>query len=121
MRRLGALAVDDGCRRARFPPFLFAHRDIEFVMDALQRSIPIPQYEIVVDRTLGWEILGQGAPLAARPQYVENAVEHLAHVHVPPSPASASRGDFRLNQHPFAVGEVTRIAQTITLCRQAVL
>ncbi len=121
MRRLGALAVNDRRRRARFAPFLIAHRDIELVMNALQRSIPIPQHEIVMDRTLGWQVLGQGAPLAARPQHVENAVEHLTHVHIPPPPATASRRNFRLDQRPLAVGEVACIAKTVTLCRRAVL
>jgi len=39
----GALAVDDRGRRARLAPFLLACRDVERVMEALQRAILVPQ------------------------------------------------------------------------------
>ena len=49
-RRLLALAaIYDGAtrdrhRRDRFTSFLLAHRDIECMMDALQCTVPIPEF-----------------------------------------------------------------------------
>ncbi len=75
LRSFGALAVDDGRCRARLSAFRLARLDIERVMDALQRSVPVPQVEIVVNRALRRQILGQRLPLAAGPQHVEDGVQ----------------------------------------------
>ena len=52
------LGVDDRCRRARFTPCLLAHRNVKRMMDALQCSVPIPEFEIVMHRALGWQVFG---------------------------------------------------------------
>ena len=66
LRCLGALAVNDGGRRARFPSLMLARRNIEFVMDALQRAVPLPQHKVGMCRALRWQILRQRLPLATR-------------------------------------------------------
>jgi hypothetical protein len=40
------LRVDSCCRRARHTAFLLAHSDLQFVMDALQRAVQVPELEI---------------------------------------------------------------------------
>ena len=64
MSSLGALAVDDRGRRARFASLAFAGDDIKQVMEPLQRAVPLPQHEVVVHRALRRQVLRQGVPLA---------------------------------------------------------
>ncbi len=45
--------------RARFSPFLLAHSDMQLVVDALQRAIPVPQREVKVRRLLGGKSFGK--------------------------------------------------------------
>ena len=61
------MGIDDGRRGTGFSPFFLAYRDVKRMMYALKRSIPVPQFEIVVDRALGRKVLGQRLPLAACP------------------------------------------------------
>src|SRR5829696_6589412 len=113
-RALHALAVDDGHGRARLFARLLAHLDEEGMVQARERAVPGPQAEIVMHRALRRQILGQGAPLAARCQHIEDPVQHLAHIH--PTPAAAALGgrDERLGQRPLGIGEVARVAQART-------
>ena len=59
LRALRSLRVDNRSCRDRFSAFLLAHRDVQFVMDTLQRAIPIPELKIVVNRAFGRQVLGQ--------------------------------------------------------------
>jgi hypothetical protein len=45
--------------RARFSAFPLAHSDMQFVVDALQRAIPVPQREVKVRRLLGGKSFGK--------------------------------------------------------------
>src|SRR5205823_5578884 len=92
---LGALAVDDRSRRARFASFALAGLDVECVMDALQRAVPIPQHEVGMCRALRRQILRQRLPLAARREHIEDRVENFADVHLAPTPTALSRRDRR--------------------------
>lgn len=112
MRRLGALAVDDGGRRTCLTALLLAHRHIKSVMDPLQRSIPVPQHQIPVHRALGRQVLGQRLPLAARPHYVEDAVENLADVHRALATAALGRRNQWLDQRPLLVRQIAIVALT---------
>lgn len=115
------MGIDDGGAGTGFPPFLLAHRHIERMMDALQRAVPVPQVEIVVDRALGRKVLGQPLPLAARPQNVEDGVEHLADIDLAPAPAALGGWDQRRGQRPFRVRHIAGITKTFALCRAAML
>src|ERR1700741_4154273 len=61
---LGAWAVDDRGRGARFSAFSFARRHVELVVDALQRAVPLPQHEVVIRRALRRQVLRQGLQLS---------------------------------------------------------
>jgi hypothetical protein len=41
-RPFAVWGIDDGYRRARLSGFLLTHRDIQLVVDALQRAVPSP-------------------------------------------------------------------------------
>ena len=113
MSRLATLAVDDRRRRARFAPGPLARLDIERVVDAFQRAVPIPQAEIVVRRALRRQILGQSLPLTAGRQHIEDRVQHFADVHLAPPAAALGRRDHRLDQRPFAIRQVAGISKTL--------
>jgi len=50
LRRFGALAVENGGRRAGLAVTLLAQGDIARIVNALQRAVPGPQLEIAVKR-----------------------------------------------------------------------
>ena len=110
-RALDALAVDDGGGRARFAGGLLATARVKRLMDAVERAVPAPQIEIIVDRRARRQVLGDRPPLAAGAQNIHQAVDDFAHVHRPPVAAALPRRDERLRQRPFLVGQVARIAQ----------
>ena len=115
MSRFGALTVDDRGGWARLPAFLFARGDIERVVDALQRTIPIPQHEVRVRRALRRQVLRQRLPLATGRQHVEDGVENLANIHLTPPAAALGRRDHRFDQRPFGIAQIARISQTAPL------
>ena len=80
-RALDALAVDDGGGRARLARGGFAALHVERVMDAIERAVPAPQIEVIVDRRARRQVLRDRAPLAAGAQDVHQAVDDLAHHH----------------------------------------
>src|SRR5438067_11504155 len=71
-------------------------------------------------RALRRQVLGQSLPLAAGRQHIEDGVQHLANVHLAPASAALRRRNHRLNQRPFGLAQITRIAQSATLGSAAV-
>ena len=114
-RTLDALAVDNGRGRAGLSVRLLAHGDIERVMHALERSVPIPQIEILEHGGARREVLRQRPPLATGAEKIEHRVHHLAHVGCPRPPTALGRTDVWGNQFPLLVGQVGRITQTAPL------
>ena len=78
MCSLGALAVDDRRRRARFAAVSFAQLNIERVMDALQCPVPVPQVKIVMHRALRRQVLRQGlCAIGSEAEWVSLQVNNL--------------------------------------------
>ena len=119
MSRFGALTVDDRGGWAGFTALALARGDVERVVGALQRSVPIPQHEVRMRRALRRQVLGQRLPLATRREHVEDCVENLANIHLAPTAAALGWRDHRLNQRPFGIRQVTRISQTTPLSSAA--
>jgi hypothetical protein len=119
LSRFGALTVDDRGGWAGFTALALARSDVERVVDALQRSVPIPQHEVRMRRALRRQVLGQRLPLATRREHVEDCVENLANIHLAPTAAALGWRDHRLNQRPFGIRQVTRISQTTPLSSAA--
>src|SRR5215475_14590026 len=117
---LGTLAIDDRSRRANLASFALAGLNIERVMDALQRAVPIPQHEIRMRGALRRQILRQGLPLAACREHIEDRVQNLADVHLAPAPTAFGWRYRRLDQRPLAVAQITRVAQTMAVDSTAV-
>jgi hypothetical protein len=114
------LAVNDCHRWARFASSLFAHRDVKCMMDALQRAVPVPQHEVIMRGAFRRQILGQRLPLASGPKHVEDRVQSLSNIDRTLAPAVPSRRNHRLDQRPFGVGQITRIAQATSVSCTAV-
>ena len=111
----GALAVDDGDARTGLASGAFAQLDIERVMDAQQRPVPVPQLQILVHGAARREVLRQGAPLAARREDIENGVQHFAHIDRTLAPAVPGRRDLRRHQRPLTIRQIARITQAATV------
>src|SRR5208283_849626 len=94
---------------------------VKRVVDAIERAVPAPQIEIIVDRRARWQVLGDRPPLAAGAQDIHQAVDDFAHVHRPPVAAALGQRNERLHQRPFLVRQVARIAQPAPLITPAVL
>ena len=109
--RFHALAVNDcGCRTCLAPGRLAA-QDVKRVMNARQRAAPVPEIEIVVDRALGRQVLGDRAPLTTRAQHIEQTVDHLTKIDRALRAALLCRWYQALDQRPFFVGQITRVTQ----------
>ena len=115
MSRFGALTVDDRGGWAGFPALALARGHIERVVDALQRSVPIPQHEVRMRRALRRQVLRQRLLLATRREHVEDCVENLASVYLASTPTGPGWWDHRLDQRPFAIGHIARISQAAAL------
>src|SRR5690242_13070698 len=89
-------------------------------MDALQRAVPIPQHEVGMRGAFRWQILRQRLPLAARREHIEDRVENLADVHLPPTSTAFGRGYRRFDQRPLAIAQITRITQAVAVGGSAV-
>ncbi len=90
-------------------------------MDAVQGAVPFPQRKIVMHRALRWQVLGQGAPLAAGSQHVEDAVQNLTDIDLPFPAATLRRWDQRRYQRPLGVGQIAWIAKTLAVVKATVL
>lgn len=116
---LDTLAVDDRNTGAGFLASQLAGLHVERMVEA--RLSAVPELKILVHRAPGRQILGQGAPLAAGGQDVENAVHHLAHVHRAFAPVVLGRRDQRLDQRLFRIRQIARLAQAGALVHPPVL
>src|SRR4051794_40613468 len=114
---LCGLAVDDRRRRARLAPRILPHLNIERVVDALERSVPIPQVEVLPDGAARRQVFRQRLPLAPRPEHIEDRVEDLTNVHRSRAAAALGRTDQRSDQRPFGLRQITLITQAAPICR----
>ena len=115
------LTVDDAGRGAGFARGFLAALEVERMMDAIQRAVPVPQAEVIMHGASGRQILGQRAPLAAGAQNVHHAVDHLADSDAPFAAAGLARRDQRLDMRPFRIGQVARITQFVAVVARAVV
>src|SRR5271166_3881900 len=99
---------------------LLAAFDVEGVVDAIERAIPVPQAEIIMHGATRRQVFGQIAPLAAGAEDVHHAVHHLAHDDPPLAAASLAGRDERLHERPFLVGQIAWITQPVAIVAGAI-
>src|SRR5207244_13484029 len=105
--------------RCGLSPFRLAGLETEFVMDALQRAVPIPQHEVGMRAAFRRQILRQRVPLAPRREYIEDRVQNLANVHLAPTTTAFGRWYRRFDQRPLAVAQIAWVAQAVAVGRTA--
>ena len=115
-----ALAVDDAGRGACSAHGFLSALDVEHMMDAIQRAIPVPQAEVIVHGPSGRQLLGQRAPLAAGAEQVHHTVNPLADIDALFAAAGLARRDQRLDMHPLLIGQIARIAHLVAVVTGAV-
>lgn len=120
-RAFHALAVDDGGAGGDFALRLLSAGRIKRMVDAVERAIPGPKVEIVMDRAPRRQILRDRSPLAAGREHIHQPVDHLAQVDAALAAARLARRDQRLDQRPFLVRQVARIPQVVAVVTGAVL
>jgi len=105
-RRLDRLTVEASGTGSRLAPFLAAYPGTQAADDLGPRAVVPPRRKVVVDRTLGEQILRSHLPLTPGPILIEPRVEHGPHVHRARGPAvlCAWRGKHRLQNPPLFVG-----------------
>ena len=80
-------------------------------MKAIERPIVTASGQIPVDRATGRQILGDGRPLAAGAEDIENAIDDFTNIDLALVPARLGGWDQRPDQGPFVVRQVARIPQ----------
>ena len=79
-------------------------------MDEIERAIPTPQVEIIVQSRARRQVPWDRPPLTAGRQNVHQAVHHLAHDYRALVAATLAWRDQALDQIPFVIREVAGIA-----------
>jgi len=91
------------------------------MMDPVERAVPVPQAQVVMHGAARRQVFGQIAPLATGAQDVHHPVDHLAQVDPPLAATRLAGRKERLDQRPFLVGQIARIAQPVAVVAGAVL
>src|SRR5580700_3481269 len=120
-RALNALAVDDRGGRAGLARGGLAALRIKHIVDAIERAVPAPQIEIIVERRARRQVLGDRPPLTAGAQDIHQAVDNLAYDDMTPVAAALGWPNERLHQRPFLVRQIARIAQPASVIASAIL
>src|SRR6516162_9684054 len=84
-------------------------------MDAIERAVPTPQIEIIVQGRAWRQVFRNRAPLAARAQDVHQTVSNLAQVHRALITSRLGRREAWLDQRPLRIGQVAWIAQVVAV------
>jgi hypothetical protein len=91
------------------------HLDVEYMMDARERAVPLPQVQVVPDDAARRQVLRQRFSLAPGPEHVEDRVQHLPDVDAPRPTAPVRRTDQRRYQIPLGVREIAVVTQARVL------
>src|SRR5262249_18741378 len=84
-------------------------------MDAIERAVPAPQIEIIVQGRAWRQVFRNRAPLAARAQDVHQTVSNLAQVHRALITTRLGRREAWLDQRPLRIGQGAWIAQIVAV------
>ena len=114
------MAIDHSGGRTGFAANRFAAFYIKLMINEIERAIPTPQVEIIVQRRAGRQVFRDGPPLTTGGENIHQAVHNLAHDHCAFVAAAPAWWDQRFYQFPFVVGEVAGIAQMAAVIPRAV-
>jgi hypothetical protein len=106
---LHALPVEDRCARLRVAPFSAAELAAQAVMHLLPGAIVAPGLQVVVDKGVWREIVGQQESAAARAQEIENGIDDLTARILGGAIIRSQGRDERLQEAPFGIAEIGAI------------
>lgn len=106
---------------AGLTPGLLAALDMKRMVDVRQGPVPVPTPEAAAGRAARGLVPGDRPPLAAGAQDTHQAVDHLAHHNRSRAAAGPGGRDEGLDQRPFAIGQITWVAQPAAVAAGAVL
>src|SRR5262249_51037181 len=89
--------------------FVPSHVLTQGIQDAFPDPAASPGVEVVTDRTLRREVVGQGAPGTAILVHIKDGIDNLARVHRTVSPATGWWGQEGFQQRPLGLGQIRRI------------
>jgi len=89
------------------------------VIDPFEGAVPRPGVEITLHGRVRRELLSRLAPLAAGRGEIQDGVDHDPQAGQAGTTDPPGGGHERLDQHPFGIGEVACIAQSISPILQA--
>ena len=78
---LYTLTVNDAGGRRKSPLRLVPTSHIECTMDAPERPLCLPARKVIKDRTAGWELFGNRAPLTPGTQAIPQSIKHFPDIH----------------------------------------
>jgi hypothetical protein len=81
------------------------------MMDAIERSVPIPEVEITMHRASRRQVLGKSPPLAAGGKDIHHRVHDFTHVGCAFATAALCRWDHGFHERPLFIGQVAWIAK----------
>jgi hypothetical protein len=81
------------------------------MMDALERSVPVPKVEIAMHRAAWRQVLGKSPPLAAGGEDIHHAIYDFTHDDRSLAAAALCWRDHRFDLRPFFIGQVAWIAK----------
>src|ERR1700693_466111 len=111
---LDRLAVDDAGGGARFAPRGFTRQHQQDMVDLTPQTAIAPGVEVMLNRGVGREILGQQAPLAAALRQIEDRVHHRTQRRRARAAATlVRRGQERLDHGQLGIGCIACIAQPV--------
>jgi len=89
-------------------------------VEAIERAVPTPAIEVIVECRARRQVLRDGAPLAAGAEDVHQAVDDLALIDMTPVAAALGRWNDRLDMRPFRLSKIARIAQPTAVVASAI-
>ena len=110
LRGFDRLTVDAAGTGRGIPAGRLAHLGPQDLMDPFPRAIPPPAAEIVVNRPPGGKVARQHPPSTAAAQHIQEGVVDRPQADGTGSPPGFGGGQQGLQQSPFSVIQITRIA-----------
>lgn len=109
-RAFHALTVDNTGAGTRLPLSLLP-TPLQCGMNLPQGAVRLPALKVIKDRTSGWKVRRNRAPLTPGTQHIQQAIEHCADVHGPLA-SSPSRGWNKGRElGPLFLGHIAGISQ----------
>jgi hypothetical protein len=108
--RSDRLAVNNRCAGGRFPPGPRAYPLPLPGMNAFPSAVQTPSAEVMIDRLVAWDLMGQEPPGTAAAQQIKDPIQDAAEIDRAWAPARFGWWEQWSQHRPFLVGEIGRVS-----------